>query len=46
MIGNAGERFDEQGNLIDANTKKHIRQLLESLVNWTRYHEKGRVVSA
>jgi chromate reductase len=46
MIGNAGERFDEQGNLIDENTKKHIRQLLESLVNWTRYHEKGRVVSA
>ena len=36
MIGNAGERFDEQGNLTDETTKKFIRQQLENLVAWTR----------
>jgi chromate reductase len=35
MIGNASERFDARGNLIDENTKNHIRQLLKSLVDWT-----------
>jgi chromate reductase len=36
MIGNAPERFDEQGNLTDEATKDYIRQLLQSLVDWTR----------
>ena len=36
MIGNAGERFDEQGNLTDETTKDFIRQLLQNLVDWTR----------
>jgi chromate reductase len=36
MIGNAAEKFDEQGNLTDETTKKFIRQLLENLVDWTR----------
>src|SRR3954467_12850322 len=36
MIGNASERFDEQGNLTDEATKDYIRQLLQSLVDWTR----------
>jgi chromate reductase, NAD(P)H dehydrogenase (quinone) len=36
MIGNASERFDAQGNLTDDATKKYIRQLLQSLVDWTR----------
>lgn len=36
MIGNCGDKFDEQGNLTDETTKKHIRQQLESLVAWTR----------
>lgn len=35
MIGKAGEKFDEQGNLTDEATKKYIRRLLESLVEWT-----------
>ena len=35
MIGNASERFDANGNLTDESTKKHIRKLLESLVDWT-----------
>ncbi len=36
MIGNAGERFDEQGNLTDEKTRDYIRKQLESLVAWTR----------
>jgi chromate reductase len=36
MIGNASERFDEQGNLTDDDTKDYIRRLLQSLVEWTR----------
>lgn len=32
MIGNAAERFDDQGNLKDEKTKQLISQLLESLV--------------
>jgi hypothetical protein len=35
MIGNASQRFDAEGNLIDENTKKHVRQLLRNLVDWT-----------
>lgn len=41
MIANAAQRFDEQGNLVDENTRKHIRNLLESLVKWTQQLEKG-----
>ena len=36
MIGNAGEKFDEQGNLTDEKTREFIRQLLQSLIDWTR----------
>lgn len=36
MIGNCAEKFDEQGNLTDENTKEHIRKQLEALVEWTR----------
>jgi chromate reductase len=36
MIGNAFERFDGQGRLIDPMSRDLIRQLLESLVAWTR----------
>lgn len=36
MIGNAAERFDEQGNLTDEKTKDYIRLLLRNLVDWTR----------
>lgn len=36
MIGNAGTRFDDQGNLTDQSTKDHIRKLLQNLVVWTR----------
>jgi chromate reductase len=46
MIGNASQRFDEAGNLVDQDTRKHIRGLLESLVNWTRHHQRGRGAGA
>jgi chromate reductase len=36
MIGNAAERFDNEGNLTDEKTRELIGQLLENLVNWTR----------
>lgn len=36
MIGNAAEKFDDEGNLTDEKTKDFIRQLLENLVDWTR----------
>jgi chromate reductase len=36
MIGNASERFDAAGNLTDDTTKDFIRQLLQSLLSWTR----------
>ena len=36
MIGNASERFDEQGNLTDETSRDLIKQLLENLVAWTR----------
>ena len=36
MIANAQDRFDTQGNLTDDPTKDFIRQLLQSLVEWTR----------
>ena len=42
MISNAAERFDEQGNLKDENTRKHIRSLLESLVEWAQQLERGK----
>ena len=35
-IGNAAERFDEQGNLKDENSKKLIRQLLQNLLHRVR----------
>lgn len=35
MIGNAGDKFDDQGNLTDEETKKFIGQLLQNLVEWT-----------
>ena len=42
MISKAAERFDERGNLTDEDTKNRIRKLLQALVEWTQYHERGR----
>jgi chromate reductase, NAD(P)H dehydrogenase (quinone) len=35
MIANAASKFDAQGTLTDETTKKHIRELLQSLTAWT-----------
>jgi chromate reductase len=42
MIANAAERFDAAGNLTDEKVKDRIRELLSSLVLWTRQLQKGR----
>ncbi len=44
MIGNAAQRFDDQGNLTDASTQELIRKLLQALVQWTRRLESGSSV--
>ena len=36
MISNAAQRFDAQGRLVDEGSRARIRQLLETLVAWTR----------
>ena len=36
MIGKAAEKFDAAGNLTDDTTRDFIRQMLESLIAWTR----------
>jgi chromate reductase len=46
LISNAAERFDEQGNLKDESTGKQIRNLLESLVEWTQQLDRGKRTSA
>jgi chromate reductase len=46
MISNAAERFDEQGNLKDENTRKLIRNLLETLVEWTQQLDRGKRTGA
>jgi chromate reductase len=42
MIPNAQDRFDAQGNLTDEHSKKLIRQLIESLVEWTVQLDRAR----
>jgi hypothetical protein len=36
MISNAAERFSEDGELKDEDSKKFMTQLLDNLVDWTR----------
>ena len=36
MIGNCSDKFDEQGELADEETRQYIRKLLENLVEWTQ----------
>jgi chromate reductase len=40
MVSQAKNKFDENGNLKDEETKKRIAELLESLVDWTRRLKK------
>jgi chromate reductase len=41
LIGLAGERFDDAGNLTDEGTRKEVRDLLVSLAAWTRRLQRG-----
>ena len=41
MVGNAAQRFDENGNLTDQQSAELIRQLLANLVNWTHRLESS-----
>jgi chromate reductase len=42
MIANAGDRFDDQGNLTDDDTREHIKKLVEALAQWTRQLQKAQ----
>jgi len=46
LISSAAERFDEQGNLKDENTAKHIRNLLVALVEWAQQLDRGQRTAA
>ncbi|HYH91915.1 MAG TPA: NAD(P)H-dependent oxidoreductase, partial [Candidatus Saccharimonadales bacterium] len=41
LVGLAGERFDEAGNLTDEDTRQEVRDLLVSLATWTRRLQRG-----
>jgi chromate reductase len=43
MISAAAQRFDERGRLVDEKSRKHIGQLIEALVAWTRRLDKGKL---
>jgi chromate reductase len=45
-IGNATERFDEQGNLKDETSKKLIAQLLQNLMQKVRIHKPAMKAAA
>ncbi|HSI88551.1 MAG TPA: NAD(P)H-dependent oxidoreductase [Pyrinomonadaceae bacterium] len=36
MIGNAGEKFDDKGDLTDDTTRDFIKKQLDALLKWTR----------
>jgi chromate reductase len=40
IVASVEEKIDEKGNLADERTRKKIRQLLESLINWTKRLKK------
>jgi chromate reductase, NAD(P)H dehydrogenase (quinone) len=40
MIGNASQKFDAAGNLIDKPTREFVGLLLKNLVEWTRQLQK------
>jgi chromate reductase, NAD(P)H dehydrogenase (quinone) len=46
MIGNAAQRFDAAGRLTDEKTRQYIRQLLESLVAWTKRLQASPIETA
>ncbi len=47
MIANAADRFDDRGNLIHEDTKKHISGLVQALAIWARqlHHARQEAVA-
>ena len=47
MVANCTEKFDDQGNLTDEETKDYVRKQLQALVEWTkRLGGSGKTASA
>ena len=42
MIADAGDKFDDDGNLVDQDTRDRIKKLVDALAVWTRQLQKGR----
>ncbi|MGD1096364.1 MAG: NADPH-dependent FMN reductase [Bryobacteraceae bacterium] len=42
MVGNASQRFDEHGNLVDETTKASVVKSLKRLVQWAHQLQTGR----
>lgn len=40
LVGTAGEKFDDEGTLIDGPTRDEVRDLLVSLAAWTRRFQR------
>jgi len=40
MIADASDKFDDQGNLVDQDTRDRIKKLVSALVGWTRQLQK------
>jgi NAD(P)H-dependent FMN reductase len=41
LVSRAAERFDEQGNLLDPETRAEVRVLLEELESWVERVEQA-----
>ncbi|MDQ3834734.1 MAG: hypothetical protein M3315_14135, partial [Actinomycetota bacterium] len=41
LVSDACERFDENGELFDEQTRKRMQQFIESLVEWTERFRKA-----
>jgi len=41
MIPNSYERFDENGDLTDEETRQRLRQFIEALYEWTKRLERA-----
>ncbi len=42
MVREPGKKFDAQGSLTDEDTREIVRELMASLVDWTKVLERGR----
>ncbi|MFT3894312.1 MAG: NADPH-dependent FMN reductase [Anaerolineales bacterium] len=45
FVANAAQKFDAKGRLIDEDTRKFVRQLTESLFEWTRRLRYGNLMN-